>query len=63
MIALFPDEIFDPHGNITSYQHLGQHGAASPELINELKNAKPEEYASLLKELRSIGYDVEVANG
>lgn len=55
VIALFPDEDADQQGNIMSYQHVGQHGAASPELIEELEDATPEEYAPLKKELENLG--------
>jgi hypothetical protein len=54
VIALFPNEAADLSGNITSYQRIGQHGAASPELVSELPEATPTEAAQLLKELISI---------
>lgn len=60
VIALFPDEIADYDGNIMSYQHVGQHGAASPALIQELEDASPEEYAPLKKELEGLGYIVKI---
>lgn len=43
VIALFPDTRADPAGNCESYMRIGQHGAA--------------DYAGLLTELISIGYD------
>lgn len=61
VIALFPDEIADPKGNISSYMRIGQHGASSPELIKDLKNATPKEYFSLKRELESIGYVLKVS--
>lgn len=60
VIALFPNEVCDTHGNITSYMRIGQHGAASPVLLEELPVALRKEYTKLLKELESIGYEVEV---
>jgi hypothetical protein len=60
VIALFPNDICDARDNITSYQHVGQHGAASPSLIEELRPATPKEYGPLKKELESIGYELEV---
>jgi hypothetical protein len=60
VIALFPDEEFDLAGNISSYEHVGQHGAASPSLVDELPAATPEQYAALKEELESIGYDLVV---
>lgn len=56
IIALFPNEKVDLKGNINSYQHIGQHGGASPELVRELKKATPKEYRELKQELISIGY-------
>ncbi len=62
-IALFPDEVADHHGNIMSYQRIGQHGAASPDLVYELEPCTKSEASKLLKELESIGYDdLEVLN-
>jgi len=58
VIALFPNEIVDSAGNINSYQRIGQHGAASPLLIKELKRATPKQYAALKRELIKIGYNV-----
>ena len=55
-IALFPDVPFDLNGNISSYQRVGQHGAATPSLVDDLPKASPAEYKSLLEELVKI-YD------
>ena len=60
VIALFPYEIADKHGNIVSYMHIGQHGVSSPLLIADTVPAKPEEYADLKRELESIGYVLDV---
>lgn len=63
VIALFPDEAADYNGNIVSYQRIGQHSAASPDLLTELPDASKSERAALLRELTSlIGYDVEEGN-
>lgn len=59
LIALFPDEVADTKGNISSYQHVGQHGAASPGLLNNVK-ANALDYDQLATELESIGYNLEV---
>lgn len=48
-------------GFISSYQHIGQHSEASPELIDELETASPEEYRPLLAELETRGYVVTIA--
>lgn len=60
VIALFPNMIVDSEGNITSYQHVGQHGGASPELINELDHATEKEYRPLADELINIGYNLVI---
>ena len=62
VIALFPDE--KTHSSfIQSYQHIGQHSDASPELIDELKHASMCEYKNLYNELVSVGYDnLEIIN-
>ncbi len=57
IIALFPEEMADMKGNIMSYQHIGQHSGASPELINELDKATVKEYFDLCFELQNdVGY-------
>ncbi|WOG27799.1 hypothetical protein [Endozoicomonas sp. 8E] len=57
VIALFPDDVADNRGHISSYQQQGQHGAASPALMDELTPATVEEYQHLLNELtHQIGY-------
>lgn len=43
----------DPN-TFTVYAHIGQHSSGSPEWYRETRAAKPAEYASLLRELRSI---------
>ena len=59
VIALFPELAGDnnPYRTCESYQHLGQHGAASVDL-SSLKAATPYQYASLKVELEQIGYDL-----
>ena len=56
VIALFPDEQ-ERGGYICSYMHIGQHGMADRGIVNKTKLATPTEYAPLLSELKSIGYD------
>jgi hypothetical protein len=61
VIALFPDDPHDQSGReINSYQHVGQHGAASRDLITELRPATKAEYAPLHAELERIGYSLRV---
>lgn len=61
LVALFPNEIADPHGNIMSYQHIGQHGAADYSYcIQKSRPARPEEYADLVRELQGLGYNLDI---
>ena len=60
IIALFPDSTADLDGNIISYLHIGQHGAADPDLIKTLPKATPEEYQDLEKELKRMGYKLNI---
>ena len=62
IIALFPrlPGTNDPYRSCMSYQHIGQHGAADPGIVSITKLAKPGEYASLAKELRSLGYVLDI---
>lgn len=61
VIAIFPEIPADLSGGLLSYQHLGQHGACSPRYTGFTEPAKPAEYAGLLEELRTIGYDPAIA--
>lgn len=48
IIALFPDEPGDNRGNVSSYMHVGQHGAADyTGVVRSTTPATPEEYDSL----------------
>tara|TARA_R110000824_G_scaffold25410_1_gene88539 strand:- start:182 stop:490 length:309 start_codon:yes stop_codon:yes gene_type:complete len=63
IIALFPEEPADYDGyNCMSYMHIGQHGSASPLLIDTHTTlATPEEYADLRRELEvAIGYNLDI---
>jgi hypothetical protein len=61
IIAIFPElQANENKQYCMSYLHVGQHGAADYCLINGLKPATPEEFASLKEELESIGYNLEV---
>jgi len=59
VIALWDDGSTNA-GMIASYQHIGQHSEASPDLVDELPYVLPEDYAALKQELESIGYAVTV---
>jgi hypothetical protein len=58
-IALFPEIPADVRGHhCASYQAIGQHGAASPDLSHCTRPATPDEIAPLRAELERIGYTV-----
>jgi hypothetical protein len=60
VIALFPDQEED-NGLVGSYMHVGQHGAASPAIVNDgTRPAREEEYMPLLRELEQIGYRLTI---
>lgn len=58
VIALFPNnESWDRQGNISCYQHVGQHGGANWSwVLSATRPAQAVEYADLLRELKGIGY-------
>lgn len=61
ILALFPRIPADLQGyKCESYMHVGQHGAADPSVVSITKPTTPAEYAGLAKELRSIGYRLEI---
>ena len=63
IIALFPYDIYNISGLVSSYEHVGQHsGADYNHCINMTVPAKAEEYNSLKTELESIGYNLKVIN-
>jgi hypothetical protein len=55
VIALFPT-IEENGGLVSSYEHNGQHSAASLGLIHRTKAAKKDEYESLKRELEGAPY-------
>lgn len=59
VIALLPDVPANP-GYVMSYEHVGQHGEASPGIVADTLPADPArefDAAALLSELRLRGYD------
>lgn len=62
IIALFPEEPADTLGRFcSSYMHVGQHSGANYHgVIRASKPAKRNEYASLYRELRRIGYMLQI---
>ncbi len=61
-IALFPQDTGDCHGYFcNSYMHVGQHGQADTEIVcDKTRLATPKEYRSLARELRSLGYRLDI---
>lgn len=58
IIALFPRDLGtnSPH-TCGSYEHIGQHGAATPDTVMCMTSpANPEEYAALKAELEAAPY-------
>lgn len=58
--AVFPELVEDDLGLVRCYAHLGQHGAASRQWYYTTRPAKPAEYRELAKELRAIGYHLDI---
>lgn len=58
IVALFPDEPWSRSGYaVTSYMHVGQHGAADyAGVIADTSPAQENEYKDLLNELKATGY-------
>lgn len=55
--AVFPCEAGDPLGHqMTCYAHIGQHSACDFGWYYRTKQAKPEEYADLKRELEGAPY-------
>lgn len=62
VIALFPALAGDDHAyTCQSYQHTGQHSAADlVGLGRKLRLATRKEFAPLVKELRGLGYSLDI---
>lgn len=61
VFAVLPHEVSTLKGEVTTYQHVGQHSSGDYQTC--LKTSKPattEESADLKAEMESIGYDVNV---
>lgn len=60
VIALFPEIPSDRRAHhCLSYQRIGQHGGASPDLSHCTRPSTPDEIEPLKSELVRIGYDLE----
>jgi len=63
VFAFFPEiKGTNQPGMFTSYAHIGQHSACHIDYANECKEASPEQYADLKRELEGLGYVLEVIN-
>ncbi len=70
IFAFFPSEIDSKKYNIktgetvfyTCYSHVGQHSGCALEYANESRTATAEEREPLIKELESIGYNLNILN-
>jgi hypothetical protein len=61
VFALFPYEIADLKGNVTTYERVGQHGAGDyKHCIKTSRIATKREMLPLLQELQNIGYNLEI---
>ena len=61
LFAYFPEIDGDMKGNKTSYAHIGQHSACSPDYAKECKRATKEQYEPLFKELTEmVGYKLKI---
>jgi len=61
VFAAFPTLPGDDNpATMMAYAHVGQHSAAHMNYVSSAKPAKPAEYASLLSELKSIGYNPKI---
>jgi hypothetical protein len=59
-VALFPEIPADVLGrHCQSYQRIGQHGAASPDLSHCTRPSTEDEIRELRTELEKIGYDLQ----
>ncbi len=62
VIALFPElpGTYNANRDCLSYQHVGQHGAADLGIVDSTRLATPAEYRALARELRQIGYNLDI---
>jgi hypothetical protein len=60
IVACLPDVAANP-GRCMMYEHVGQHGEGDYwGVVRQTKPARRAEYANLLAELKSIGYNLRV---
>lgn len=62
IVAVFPRDLGtnSPY-TCGSYMHVGQHGSADPNgVVSITKLATPAEYAPLARELKGLGYNLDI---
>lgn len=61
VFAFFPKNVYSDNSKMFDcYAHIGQHSSCHIDYAKECKQATQEQYADLLKELESIGYNLNV---
>lgn len=61
ILAIFPHEVADFKGNVTTYEHVGQHSAGNYRHCMDISKPATElESKSLKDELDSIGYNIKI---
>jgi hypothetical protein len=63
VFAYFPEMYYNRElykTTFTSYSHIGQHSGCHIDYAKECKEATPEQYQELKKELENIGYKLEL---
>lgn len=61
VFAIFPYEIANSELHVTTYEHIGQHSAGNYQVCIDIsKPARSIEYASLARELTSLGYVLDI---
>ena len=61
VFAIFPHHVCTHSGLVTTYQHVGQHsGGDYQRCLKMSRQATKKEYSALRKEMRSLGYNINV---
>lgn len=61
VLALFPHEVSNFDGSVTSYEHNGQHGSADYDhCVGMSRLATEDEAKSLKTEMEGLGYNIRV---
>lgn len=61
VFAMLPHECADLKGNVTCYEHVGQHHSADYKgCVAKSRLATEEEYSDLKREMEGLGYNLKV---